>query len=54
MYKYYSFPITLVYFALGGIATYLKYGLTEETGETVKKQGEAESLAGVVLPEAAE
>ena len=27
MYKSYSFPVTLVYFALGGIATYLKYGL---------------------------
>ena len=32
MYKSYSFPVTLVYFALGGIATYLKYGLTVEKG----------------------
>lgn len=37
MYKSYSFPVTLVYFALGGIATYLKYGLTVEKG-TVKNE----------------
>lgn len=32
MYKTYSFPITIVYFVLGGLATYLKYGLTIEKG----------------------
>lgn len=32
MYKAYSFPVTLVYFVFGGIATYLKYGLTVEKG----------------------
>ena len=33
-----SFPITVCYFVLGGIATYLKYGLTE-----VKEQQEVKN-----------
>lgn len=33
LYKAYSFPITLVYFVLGGVATYLKYGITVEKKE---------------------
>lgn len=33
IYKTYSFPITLLYFLFGGIATYLKYGLTMEKEE---------------------
>lgn len=33
MYKTYSFPITILYFVFGGMATYLKYGLTIEKGD---------------------
>lgn len=54
MYKTFSFPITLVYFAFGGIATYLKYGLTDEVGEKAKKQTEVDELVGEVVLEAAE
>lgn len=42
-----SFPITACYFILGGIATYLKYGLTQVKEEKKEQEGGNENLQGI-------
>lgn len=42
--KTYSFPITIVYFVLGGLATYLKYGYAEKEGNVTGAEDLANDL----------